>query len=519
SRSPTPTTRASGQQQSQSPKKKGKARPASALKSPPTASNREVPARKKPARHVHRLMKHELDPKFRALKEALFLHLRIMWCLLEVEALPPVPDSNVIAIFNSRFTSEEDIMQSRENGRPLVEATSVVIARAGSPLKKPGKFASDAARVEEFFLHYIAAQCAKYGLVQWCPDLRDTPYSPYNTAHRVAAIDSFRQVARSHAYSFYGAIDGQLDDLPLLFRIYDHFVHHLQQRRFSYERQKPGTVISVEARSKIYHARNRLAEKRKDYLTSHGFPKRVRELVADPRATSDDEFEPASGGHIVKGKVGRSARVTEFVRELDRRRRNDAAILGQRWTERDRIYKDDPAPSPLRALPRGVPIDYFDPEYYSVLSAKVRRTITSRRPKVALPPAPVPLFEEGHPWRRMTDREFMAEYGNQILDQYRLPTDADDEDDEEASGEDGDSEVDMEVEDEEDEDEEVSEFDGEGMEVEHGIDGEGGEGMEVEHGIDGEGGEGMEVERGIDGEGMEVERGIDGEDIEEDLDL
>jgi hypothetical protein len=200
-------------------------------------------------------------------QDALFVHLRILWCLLEKDAVPGAPSPAVLTDFNSRFATQEDIFQQRDSQEVLVEERSVVITRIAN-LRRPSKYAANASRLEEFWFAYFATSCARYGLARWQPDLRDTPYSLYNATHRIVAIDSFRQAVQAGAYSYMAADPRLLGDMTMLFRIYDQFVHHRQHGRYMQEFRKPGTLITKEAKSAAYAGRSRVSAYLLQYMYS-----------------------------------------------------------------------------------------------------------------------------------------------------------------------------------------------------------------------------------------------------------
>jgi hypothetical protein len=191
-----------------------------------------------------------------SIQAALYLHLRILWLLLLPNAVPQLPSRDSLAAFKSRYTSDTQILAARE-GPTLISEASVRVARL-SQLPNAGKHATDAALVEAFVIDYIATYCAKFGLTEWAPDLRDTPYSLYNSAHRIIAIDTFRQAMAARAYSHMGPNQDFLHDTALLMRVYDHFVHHFQLQRFKKEGKIPGSVALIEQLRPTYTRRGRV---------------------------------------------------------------------------------------------------------------------------------------------------------------------------------------------------------------------------------------------------------------------
>ena len=106
-----------------------------------------------------------------------------------------------------------------------------------------------------------------------------------------------------------------------------------------------------------------------------------------------------------------------------------------------------PKLSELTALPKKVPIDWFDPIYWNNLSIRERVQYVKNGTYVALPPAELcGSWHECEKWKSMPEKEFMAKYGDEVQARYKLPMpdelerleqqdDEDDEDELDVSGE------------------------------------------------------------------------------------
>ena len=106
-----------------------------------------------------------------------------------------------------------------------------------------------------------------------------------------------------------------------------------------------------------------------------------------------------------------------------------------------------PKLSELTALPKKVPIDWFDPVYWNNLSIRERAQYVKNGTYVALPTAELcASWDECEKWKSMQEKEFMAKYGDEVQAEYKLPTpyelerleqqdDKDDEDEPDVSGE------------------------------------------------------------------------------------
>jgi hypothetical protein len=73
-------------------------------------------------------------------------------------------------------------------------------------------------------------------------------------------------------------------------------------------------------------------------------------------------------------------------------------------------------PTKLR-LPEGMPIDYFDPDFYNALQPRLRDRITNT--KVAMLPDVEHSFLRSAD-EKLDDKQFNAKYGNDIIAKYQL---------------------------------------------------------------------------------------------------
>ena len=107
---------------------------------------------------------------------------------------------------------------------------------------------------------------------------------------------------------------------------------------------------------------------------------------------------------------------------------------------------EDQNDTEILALPGGMPIDYFDPDFFNRLQPRLRNTLVID--KIAFLPDVDKSFTSNMD-EKLSDKKFMEKYGGSVLGQYKLVDDADLERDEDN----GDGEDEDEDEDEDDEDE------------------------------------------------------------------
>lgn len=159
------------------------------------------------------------------------------------------------------------------------------------------------------------------------------------------------------------------------------------------------------------------------FLKENNYPQRYRDLI-DTKATSDDEADPSGrmvGSqpvHLIKRRTERSPGFEQSVRILGRKRKEDALRdPTKRWRERPREVPQTQQNSVFTALPEGMPIDYFDPEFYNSLQPRLRARITNT--KVALLPD-IHLSFTRSADEKLADKHFNTKFAAGVLGRYQL---------------------------------------------------------------------------------------------------
>ncbi|EPQ53348.1 hypothetical protein GLOTRDRAFT_16697, partial [Gloeophyllum trabeum ATCC 11539] len=163
-------------------------------------------------------------------------------------------------------------------------------------------------------------------------------------------LATFKQALVSGTYTFLGPNLKYTSDTPLLLKLYDHFVHHYQQKRFKKEDRSPGSVSLSEEQRNAYKNRCRLAKARKKFAKEQGLPKRYIDIVSDIKATSDDEWDPSVRAYVIRRRPERSEAANRFFRRFDEVWK-ETTLLTRRWTQRERVWPVNPRDSSFRSLP------------------------------------------------------------------------------------------------------------------------------------------------------------------------
>lgn len=162
----------------------------------------------------------------------------------------------ILQLFAARFSSEA-ALYSCQDGPPLVPLTLIQIGLSIS-ITKTGRIANSVRMVEEHILEYMQAYLAWFGLTHWAPDFRQTPYSLYNSACRIVALDTFKQAIVSGAYNYLNPKKSYIKDAELLIKLFDNFVFFYLYSRYRKEIRNTGCVKAGDEANPAYRGRSRV---------------------------------------------------------------------------------------------------------------------------------------------------------------------------------------------------------------------------------------------------------------------
>ncbi|EPQ53430.1 hypothetical protein GLOTRDRAFT_13724, partial [Gloeophyllum trabeum ATCC 11539] len=164
-------------------------------------------------------------------------------------------------------------------------------------------------------------------------------------------ITTFQQGLMAKAYNQFGPNPKYALNTMTILRLYDHFVHHYQQKRFVKEQKSPGSVATTEARKTAYKNRERLAASRAKFAKEYNLPRRYIDIVSDVKATSDDERDPVTSDYAIKRRPERSAAANAFFRRFDAYK-EQTLKLSRRGGQRDRkrFLPENPEDTPFPSL-------------------------------------------------------------------------------------------------------------------------------------------------------------------------
>ncbi|KZV59305.1 hypothetical protein PENSPDRAFT_595699, partial [Peniophora sp. CONT] len=103
-------------------------------------------------------------------------------------------------------------------------------------------------------------------------------------------------------------------------KLYRHFVFSYLRKSGEKEAERPGALKEDSELTNLYRRRKKTRKARLAWLEANGYSKAVTSIFRRNEATSEDEYDAARGGYVVKAVTGRSPSLTQFVGWVDERR-------------------------------------------------------------------------------------------------------------------------------------------------------------------------------------------------------
>ncbi|KAJ7193209.1 hypothetical protein GGX14DRAFT_577388 [Mycena pura] len=232
------------------------------------------------------------------------------------------------------------------------------------------------AKIEESALLHMRAYMSKLGLYEWAPDYEQSPYSQYNVAMRICAIDLFRYLTSSTFYDFLRIDSRYLNDVAFITRLYDHFVHHYMYQKWEQEVRSPGASLTTVERN----------------------------TASANRKRSDPSRQTKSFGKTMIDTL----RATGKTREATVRSNRKVSEISQRQ------------PSQLNVPAQAMPIQYYSPAWWNRQPEVLRRALKPSLVVVFAPSSVTDFFSHKSETACKTVTQLTSEYGHDVFKSYDL---------------------------------------------------------------------------------------------------
>ncbi|MBW0466257.1 hypothetical protein O181_005972 [Austropuccinia psidii MF-1] len=116
------------------------------------------------------MLMQDAPPDFKYTKEALYVHIKLLWGMITPGAMPTAPDKQLLKEFYQHFSSVEDVQSVSKNshGVKLINKAQVQTLRSAHYGKR--KIGTNIINMQDFYITYINAMLSKLGIHIWAPD-------------------------------------------------------------------------------------------------------------------------------------------------------------------------------------------------------------------------------------------------------------------------------------------------------------------------------------------------------------
>ncbi|EFP90156.2 uncharacterized protein PGTG_16004 [Puccinia graminis f. sp. tritici CRL 75-36-700-3] len=369
---------------------------------------------------------------------ALYAHIKILWGLTEKRPIPPAPQPDILQEFYHQFSDSHQIKNVVNNVNSPAMVPKDQIETLKDMVSGRKNIASGIVHVEEQFIDYARTCLARMGLRVWGPNLDETQDSLLNSACRISAVSTFRQVAAVGAYDFMSINKTYLNEFNLLYQCYNHYVHHVMLERFKKEQKEGGKYHAEEEKKAIQKARERLRDARYKFAVEHDFPPRYQKIIGDIHSHSNDEYNAKNKVYVIKTLPFRSKTANTFFCRLDKVMIDTNLVRGKRSQQRRRALPTKPQPTVFPRAPKRLPLDFYDPEWFNELQPNIKDIVADTN-SVAFFPEPANILRGNrHADEKLSDKRFTEKYWDKVTSKYNLDHIINNEDDNSSDDEDND---------------------------------------------------------------------------------
>ncbi|KNZ50235.1 hypothetical protein VP01_4537g1 [Puccinia sorghi] len=316
---------------------------------------------------------------------ALYIHVKVLWGLLKQDSVP-APDLQTLCEFYERFSSSNQVQQAANvaSSPALIDSNEVQLfktAHAGSV-----RYGRQIVHVGSNNIRYAQGLMVRLGLRVWCPNLEEDSALLYNAAHRIAAITTFQELVAGNAYTYLNANPKYANNTALVIQAYNHFVHFVLLSKYKKEQKQEGKNAQEAEHKKISKNRERV--------------------------------------YKIKTLPYRSNNANKFFRALDLCMLREASLnpATNRKRRIRKLTKKEKIMSTYVNPPKGLPIDFYDPDWYHTLPDSQQKLIPNIEPVAFLPDASKSLQPKAmrHEDEKLSDKSFTCKYWEILVEPYGL---------------------------------------------------------------------------------------------------
>ncbi|MBW0536001.1 hypothetical protein O181_075716 [Austropuccinia psidii MF-1] len=148
--------------------------------------------------------------------------------------------------------------------------------------------------------------------------------------------------------------------------------------------------------------------------------KRYLNILANNDAHSEDELDPTTNKYIIKPMECRSEKENQFMRRLDEEIEKAYRAQKKRTQRREHLLPKDGCASISTYAPEGLPIDFYDPNWFNNRTESQKRIISDSNSIAFLPDATKSLLGKQNQDERLSNKWFTQTYWEQVIKDYDI---------------------------------------------------------------------------------------------------
>lgn len=174
-----------------------------------------------------------------------------------------------------------------------------------------------------------------------------------------------------------------------------------------------------------------MRNERRDFAILNKYPQRYITVLSQIGAHSNDEEVPGKGFYMIKTLPYRSKNANKFFNRLRQvmLKASEQDPLAIKSQSRVRLLPKAPVESRFKTAPKGLPIDFYSPQWFKELPPALQNTIPNTQALAFLPDASKSLFpkDKKHPNEKLADSTFTKKYWEFQEEPYGLLHESSDE--------------------------------------------------------------------------------------------
>ncbi|MBW0474466.1 hypothetical protein O181_014181 [Austropuccinia psidii MF-1] len=191
-------------------------------------------------------------------------------------------------------------------------------------------------------------------------------------------------------------------------------------QQYKKEAKESGKNAKDEERKATLRARLKVKNLSYKFGVAQGFPQQYLNILSNNDAHSEEKLDPTTNKYIIKQMECRSEEANQFMRRLDEEIEK-ADRAQKKWTQRrERLLPKDGCASISTYAPEGLPIDFYDPNWFNNRTEGQKRIIADSNSIAFLPDATKSLLGKQHQDERLSNKWFNQKYWEQVIKDYNI---------------------------------------------------------------------------------------------------